>query len=283
MDKRQLIQVSGENRGGIPIQAFLPAQPYELLDFMDRLGVEKSPPVICQQWRGFVYLEDVLPGSADLLQLNTLAQRLADMDGPQRTVFQGLVKMETQRGKRPSVPRLAELARDAARRQPAERGAKITVPERIGQKKRRNAAGAAAVPAHPGYTILLEISKGNSDDAHYAGGAAARLELPATPEVLCAALAQADARSWREMDWHCLDCRAPQLKDAVSNETDIHQINKLARRRKLRFLRSALRSDPKPLRCSSSSRQTRSAGLCRESRCGGTQGDEIPAFWPGAT
>ena len=54
----------------------------------------------------------------------------------------------------------------------------------------------------------------------------------------------------------------------------------LARRRRLRLLGSALRSGPKPLRCSSSSRQTRFAGLCREGRHGGT-GDEgqLRPFW----
>lgn len=52
----------------------------------------------------------------------------------------------------------------------------------------------------------------------------------------------------------------------------------LPRRRKLRFLGFALRLNPKPLRCSSSLRQTRFAGLCRKYRCGGT-GDGIRPFW----
>ncbi len=51
----------------------------------------------------------------------------------------------------------------------------------------------------------------------------------------------------------------------------------LARRRKLRFLGSALRTNPKSLRCSSSSRQTRCAGLSRgpRCRCGGTSSHQV--------
>lgn len=85
-----------------------------------------------------------------------------------------------------------------------------------------------APPPTPDYTILLEISKGHFDDPTYDNDKTVRLPLPAEPAAMDAALTAVDAWDWREVSFHCLDCRAPSLIPHIEGDDNIAHINRLA-------------------------------------------------------
>ena len=95
----------------------LPATDYELLDLMERLRLEpgQSPHLeileYCEDEYSFDYLSGHLPDSPNLLQLNALAHRLAELDGQGLAVFEGFVGMDIQKGKTTiPLPRLINFA-----------------------------------------------------------------------------------------------------------------------------------------------------------------------------
>ena len=73
----------------------------------------------------------------------------------------------------------------------------------------------------PDYTILLEISKGHFDDPAYDSEKTIRLPLPAEPAAMDAALDAIGAWDWREVGFHCLDCRAPSLISHIEGDDNI--------------------------------------------------------------
>lgn len=95
----------------------LPATDYELLDLMERLRLEpgQAPNLEILEYRedeySFDYLSGHLPDSPDLLQLNALAHRLAELDERGIAAFEGFVGMDIQEGKTAiPLPRLIDYA-----------------------------------------------------------------------------------------------------------------------------------------------------------------------------
>ena len=82
----------------------------------------------------------------------------------------------------------------------------------------------------PGYTILLQVSKGFFNDPDHDSGKTALLKLPAGPAELDAVLNSLDVWDWREAGWTCIDCRVPALADAVSDADNIEFLNHWAQR-----------------------------------------------------
>lgn len=78
-------------------------------------------------------------------------------------------------------------------------------------------------PRIPDYTMLLKVSTSDYD-----GEKSAPLKLPATSETLNKVLEQIGAGSWQETSFECLDCKAPMLKNLISSDTEIAEVNRLA-------------------------------------------------------
>lgn len=78
----------------------LPAQPWEMVDAADQAGLEDGVPLTgwIERYQDFEDLAfRISAESYDLLTLNVLAQRLADLDENQQIAFRGLVQMEPER------------------------------------------------------------------------------------------------------------------------------------------------------------------------------------------
>lgn len=90
----------------------LPATPYELLDVLDKTRVKNAGElrVEVEECLRFPQLLPLLSGEIDLCQLNALAQKLSELDDWQSIAFEGLVKMEVEKRKSFSIPRLIDLA-----------------------------------------------------------------------------------------------------------------------------------------------------------------------------
>lgn len=76
----------------------LPAQPWELLDAMDRVRLQEGEKlrVRIDQYLDFRELIfHLITAKVQLLELNDLALRLARLDAAQRTAFRGLLRMES--------------------------------------------------------------------------------------------------------------------------------------------------------------------------------------------
>lgn len=74
-------------------------------------------------------------------------------------------------------------------------------------------------PKTPDYTMLLEVSHGDSS---------VQLKLPASEQELDAVPQALDEPDWQDLSWTCLDCKAPSLMEAVSEAKDIHAVNDFA-------------------------------------------------------
>ncbi len=255
MDKVFLITVQREDDLDRErcVSLMLPAFPYELLDALDRLRADRGTPLCArvEDYFRFPFLSRILPDRQELYGLNSLARQLVGLTPGEAAAFHGLVKMED---KPISLERLMGLAHntgcchvvDEARNDKelgrfyAENGfipGAAELPdelfdlldfERIGREQRQAEGGVFAegcyVVRHsqlmeaslapeplitPDYTILLEAF----DDS----GESIQLKLPAEAERL-----EGLTR------WVCLDCAAPMLREAVSAETDIHAVRRIA-------------------------------------------------------
>ena len=78
-------------------------------------------------------------------------------------------------------------------------------------------------PKIPDYTILLKVGAFDSD-----GEMSVILKLPVSDETLDKVLDQIGAGSWQETSFECIDCKAPMLKNLISSETEISEVNRLA-------------------------------------------------------
>ena len=234
----------------------LPVLPYELRDALDRLRADDETPQYAQieEYLQFPFLSQELYGRQKLCELNGLAQRLAGLNPEEAAAFQGLVKVED---KPVSLERLTGLSNSIGccyvvggirndrelGRFYAENGFIPGVEdlpdelfdlldfERIGREQRQQEGGIFAegcyvvrhseiaevhtrsepFPEVPDYTILLEASTDS--------GEAVRLKLPAEAE-----------RLEKLTQWDCLDCSVPMLREALSAETDVHAVNRMAER-----------------------------------------------------
>lgn len=90
----------------------LPATPYQIQDAFDklRLAEGESPYWEITEYHQFEDLYDVLDNTCELYELNALAHRLSDLYGPQRTAFEGLLKMEQEGENTIPISRLIDLA-----------------------------------------------------------------------------------------------------------------------------------------------------------------------------
>ncbi|WP_300756180.1 hypothetical protein [uncultured Oscillibacter sp.] len=96
----------------------LPATDYELLDLMERLGLEpgQSPYLAIQEHLNpdysYDYLLGYIPNPPNLFQLNALAKKLSELSRVEdMAAFEGLVGMEIKSGVLPvPVPRLIDFA-----------------------------------------------------------------------------------------------------------------------------------------------------------------------------
>ena len=95
----------------------LPAQPWELLDALDKLHLQEGDRLYLEidDYYDFEELATVLQDREDsLAELNDLAERLTRLNDVQRTALQGLIQMETAKGGGGiSVTRLRDLAESA--------------------------------------------------------------------------------------------------------------------------------------------------------------------------
>lgn len=78
-------------------------------------------------------------------------------------------------------------------------------------------------PKIPDYTMLLKVGASDSD-----GEMSALLKLPVSDEALDKVLDQIGAGSWQEASLECIDCKAPMLKNLISCEAEISEVNRFA-------------------------------------------------------
>ena len=74
-------------------------------------------------------------------------------------------------------------------------------------------------PPVPDYTILLNVSRGTSDDPADDNAQEFLLPLPASKEALDETAEALGAASWEELGWSCVDCCVPSLADAIIGVT----------------------------------------------------------------
>ena len=95
----------------------LPAQPWELLDALDKLHLQGGDCLYLEidDYYDFEELATFLQDQEDsLAELNDLAERLTRLNDIQRTALQGLIQMEKDKGEnRISVTRLRDLTASA--------------------------------------------------------------------------------------------------------------------------------------------------------------------------
>lgn len=95
----------------------LPAQPWELLDALDKLHLQEGDRLYLEidDYYDFEGLATVLQDREDsLAELNDLAERLTRLNDVHRTALQGLIQMETAKGGGGiSVTRLRDLTESA--------------------------------------------------------------------------------------------------------------------------------------------------------------------------
>ena len=234
----------------------LPATPYELLDTLDKLRLSEgeTPYLQINEYYNFEELAPLLSGESGLYELNALAKRLSELDALQQVSFEGVLQMEVNKKEgQIQMPRLIDLAYgtgcchvvDALNdsqlgRFYAENG---FVPEmddlsdklfnmldfeRIGREFRQGEGGVFTeqgyvvqhsepenvfdmldlTPNQPDYQILLELT----------GERHNFLELPDEPQAF---------DGMEGYSFRCLDCRIPQLMDAVE-KADLQTVNEFA-------------------------------------------------------
>ena len=76
----------------------------------------------------------------------------------------------------------------------------------------------------PDYTILLNVSRGTSDDPADDNAQEFLLPLPTSKEALDETAEALGAASWEELGWSCVDCCVPSLADAITGSEDLQEI-----------------------------------------------------------
>ena len=92
----------------------LPAMPYELFDALDRARVQQGDDLYFQveKYSVFEYMEPpFITDANNLVELNTLCQKLSELNDQQSTAFEGLIKLEVAKENGPiSIGKLIDLA-----------------------------------------------------------------------------------------------------------------------------------------------------------------------------
>lgn len=109
---RKVFEVELSSQGGSWAELTLPAEPYVLLDTLEKLRLE---PGETPRWELFGADDDIFQhldqDNGSLPELNALAQRFAQLDGAEITAFEGLAAMERMPVGQPvPLPRLIDLA-----------------------------------------------------------------------------------------------------------------------------------------------------------------------------
>ena len=112
MDKVFRVELFGEKTNRW-CELELPSTYYGLLDALDKLQMTlgEKPRWEFLEHHGFVFLQDHLAHECDLYQLNALATCLGQMNGREKTAFEGLFNMEVAKKYGPiSVATMIDLA-----------------------------------------------------------------------------------------------------------------------------------------------------------------------------
>ena len=92
----------------------LPAMPYELFDALDRARIQQGDDLYFQveKYSVFEFMEPpFITDANNLVELNTLCQKLSELNDQQSTAFEGLLKMEVFKENGPiSIGKLIDLA-----------------------------------------------------------------------------------------------------------------------------------------------------------------------------
>ena len=251
------LRKKGAPDSGAYTELCLPATPYELLDVQDRLRLKEGESM---WWRitncyRFRDTAQFLSGE-DLYAVNTLVQKLSELDGRQCTAFAGLLQMEQAKGGPGSISRLIDLAYSTGCCHVVDEAlddfqlgqfcAKSGfVPgveelpdtvfdlldfEQIGREHRQREGGVLVECSadHPGgyveqHSGLVEAHKGMD-------------LMPKVPDYTILLKAE-DGTQWKlpssslpEGQYTCLDCRVPDLISAISDAEDITSIQRVAQR-----------------------------------------------------
>ena len=251
----------------------LPATPFELRDALDSARIRDGRDMkmeITWSAEDLRFLTDGMGEwtgkPTELFLMNALAEKYVRMDLTEFYAFEGMVKMELEKGEK-QIPaaRLYDLASsvncchvvpEAADNAslgrfyvdggflPEYDGLPETILQnldyaKIGREARKGEGGVFVdgggyvvqhedfveaakdfVPQEPDYTILLEVRRGEQT---------ATLKLPASPQEMNAALDAVGAADWKDVDFQCVDCKAPVLIEAVTECGSVEQANRAAR------------------------------------------------------
>ena len=83
-------------------------------------------------------------------------------------------------------------------------------------------------PPVPDYTILLNVSRGTSDDPADDNAQEFLLPLPTSKEALDETAEALGAASWEELGWSCVDCCVPSLAVAITESENFQSILTIA-------------------------------------------------------
>lgn len=116
MDKIMAVYIAKANAPESEADAMLslPAMPYELFDALDRARVQQGDDLYFQveKYSVFEYMEPpFITDANNLVELNTLCQKLSELNDQQSTAFEGLIKLEVAKENGPiSIGKLIDLA-----------------------------------------------------------------------------------------------------------------------------------------------------------------------------
>lgn len=91
----------------------LPAGPYAVLDALDKLRLQSGEEIYMEisEYHDFEFLALLFDEDCGFYELNALAKRLSELEGSQKTAFEGLVQMDIDKKEGAILtPRLLDLA-----------------------------------------------------------------------------------------------------------------------------------------------------------------------------
>ena len=201
----------------------LPATYYGLSDALDKLQMTlgDKPRWEFLEHHGFQFLHVHLTHECDLYQLNALATCLGQMNGRERTAFEGLFNMEVAK-KYLDFEMLGRKAR-------FEEGGVFASGGYVTQHTELKQVydSLALIPEAPQYGIRLTVGRYPFHSNEQPDNMMC-LDLPATQERLDAVLEACGGASWSEMVFRVEDSAMPALLENTDCD-DIHGLNELAK------------------------------------------------------
>ena len=250
----------------------LPASPFALRDALDRARIRDGGDMKMEiSWASedLRFLTDGMGEwickPTELFLLNALAEKYVEMDLTEFCAFEGMVRMELEKGKH-QIPtaRLYDLASsvdcchvvpeaadDASLGRFYVDGGFLSeyenLPEtilqnldyaKIGGEVRKGEGGVFVKGG--GYVVqheeFVEAAKDFAPkEPDYVvlmevqrGEQSVTLKLPATPQEINAALDAVGAADWKDVDTRCVDCKAPVLVETITECGSVEQANRAA-------------------------------------------------------